>query len=155
MATTVASRKGKGRRLQDFARDVFRVIFKDQLEEGDIVSRQMGGAGTDVVLSPLAKKLIVFDIECKNVEKLNINEAYNQCVANTEKNRIPLLIYTKNHSNVMVNISILHLFKLKNIEMEEKYKDVIVTMNFGDFISVAYPEWKGEIGKKSKWSIIF
>ena len=55
----------------------------------------------------------------------------------------------------MVNISIFDLFKLKNVEMEERYKDVIVTMNFGDFILVAYPEWKGEIGKKSKWSIIY
>jgi len=155
MATTVASRKGKGRRLQDFVRDVFRTIFKEQLEDGDIESRQMGGAGTDVVLSPLAKKYIVFDIECKNVEKLNINEAYNQCVLNTTIDRIPLLIYTKNHSDVMVNISIFDLFKLKNLEMDDKYKKVMVTMNFGEFISVAYPEWKGEIGKKSKWSIIF
>lgn len=150
----VASRKGKGRRLQDFVRDVFKVIFKDQLEEGDIESRQMGGAGTDVVLSPLAKKYIIFDVECKNVEKLNINEAYKQCVANTEKNRISLLIYTKNHSDISVNISIFDMFKLKNSEIDEKYRDMIVTMSFGDLISLAYPDWKGEIGKKSKWSIV-
>lgn len=92
----VSSAKNKGRGLQNKMRDIFRYIFKGMLEDGDIESRQMGGSGTDLVLSPLAKKHIPFDFECKNTESLSIYAVIQQAKANTTKDRIPLIVFKKN-----------------------------------------------------------
>lgn len=95
------SAKAKGRFLQDKVRDTFRFIFKNKgLEDADIKSAIMGTSGCDIVLSPAAKRLIIFDIEVKNQEKLNINEALKQAESNSTKNRIPLLVFHKNHGKV-------------------------------------------------------
>ena len=127
--STVRSRKNKGRKLQNHIRDIFRSVFKDKLEEGDVESRQMGGSGTDVVLSPLAKKLIPFDVECKNVEKFNINETIKQAKANSKPDRIPLIVFTKNKD------------------------DVYVTLTLNDLLKLIYPEWYSAVDLKNKFSI--
>lgn len=92
----VSSAKAKGRSLQQRVRDIFRNIFKGTLEDGDIESRQMGGAGTDLIFSPLAKKHIPFDVECKNTESLNIYSVISQAKSNTGEGRIPLIVFKKN-----------------------------------------------------------
>jgi hypothetical protein len=127
MATKISSRKAKGRKLQDFTRDIFRDIFRYKLEKEDIESRQMGGAGVDVILTPASKKLIPFDIECKNQERFNLNEAMKQAVANTQKDRIPIVVFSKNQD------------------------DVYVSLKFIDFVELMYPDWeKGvKVNKKS------
>ena len=130
MAISIRARKSKGRRLQNYIRDVFRSIFKETLEEGDVESRQMGGAGTDVVLSPLAKKLIPFDIECKNVEKFNINSTIKQAKDNSKEGRIPLIVFTKNQDEVYVGLTLL------------------------DFLRVAYPEWYNKTEFKGKFTLL-
>jgi len=91
--------KAKGRRLQNAITLKFRNLFEGTLHKDDIKSQPMGQAGTDVILSPSAKNLIAFDIECKNQEKLVgvvLTNAIEQCEANTEEGRIPLLIFKKN-----------------------------------------------------------
>ena len=113
-----SSCKAKGRSLQNFVRDSFRNMFKITLEDGDIESRQMGGTGTDIILSPSAKKLIPFDCECKNQEKLNIWKAIEQAESNSEEGRIPLLIFKKNNIDVYVSLSFENFIKL--IEKEIK-----------------------------------
>lgn len=128
MSSSVASRKAKGRRLQDYVRNIFRSVFKSTLEEDDIVSRQMGGSGTDVVLSPLARKMIPFDVECKNVENFNLNETLKQAKANTKEGRIPLIVFTKNKEEVYVSLTML------------------------DFLKIAYPEWYNNTDFKGKFT---
>jgi len=94
-----SSAKAKGRRLQDKVVLKFRELFSSVLEKGDIKPAIMGTSGADVVLSPAAKRLIAFDIECKNVEALigsTLTSAIEQCESNTEEGRIPLLIFKKN-----------------------------------------------------------
>ena len=58
------SSKAKGRRLQNLVRDKLRSKFTI-LEEDDIKSQTMGMTGEDIVLSPAARKLIPYSIECK------------------------------------------------------------------------------------------
>ena len=106
-----SSAKAKGRRLQDFVRDVFRDIFRKELEPDDITSRQMGGAGTDVVLTPSAKKLIPFDIEAKNQEKFNLNEAMKQAISNCKDNRIPMVVFSKKRSKTYCVVEFEKLFE--------------------------------------------
>jgi len=84
MAKTVKSCKAKGRRLQNFVRDMLRDIFSD-LHPDDIKSQTMGMTGEDIVLSPAARKRITFSFECKNVEKLQIWKAINQANSNKKK----------------------------------------------------------------------
>ena len=61
----VKSSKAKGRRLQNYVRDLLRSIFKKKLDEDDIKSQTMGMTGEDIVLSPAARKLIPYSIECR------------------------------------------------------------------------------------------
>ena len=65
------SAKNKGKRLQNDVRDLILETFK-QLEPDDVRSTTMGDSGEDVLLSPKARKLFPFSVECKNQEKLNI-----------------------------------------------------------------------------------
>ena len=65
------SAKNKGKRLQNSVRDILLETFT-QLEEDDIKSTTMWESGEDIQLSPAARKLITYAIECKNQEKINI-----------------------------------------------------------------------------------
>ena len=76
--------KNKGRKLQNHVRDLLRGLFPE-LEEDDIKSQTMGMTGEDIVLSPAARKMIPYTFECKNVEKLSIWKAIEQCEANALK----------------------------------------------------------------------
>ena len=91
------SAKNKGVRLQNAIRDLL-YKFYPSLESGDIKTAVMGESGTDIKLSPLAKKSIIFDIEAKNQEKLNIWSALNQAEDNAEEGRIPLVVFKRNRS---------------------------------------------------------
>ena len=65
------SAKQKGRLLQQKVRDG---ILKNypQLEPDDVRSTSMGAGGTDVQLSPAAKRLFPYEIECKNLAKVSV-----------------------------------------------------------------------------------
>jgi len=89
-----SSAKAKGRRLQQWVRDQILLIFKD-LQEDDVRSNPMGAPGEDLLLSPLARKLFPYSVECKNVEKLNIWGSIDQCTENGGANT-PMIIFKKN-----------------------------------------------------------
>ena len=90
------SRKNKGKRLQNKVRDILLEAFQD-LEQDDIRSAIMGESGEDIKLSPAARKLIPYAIECKNQEKLNIWEALSQAEENSGVST-PVLIFKRNRS---------------------------------------------------------
>ena len=90
------SAKNKGKRLQNKVRDLILVKFQ-QLEEDDVRSTTMGDSGEDVLLSPAARKLFPFSVECKNQEKLNIWSALEQ-TENNSNNHVPLLIFKRNRT---------------------------------------------------------
>lgn len=113
MKTSAA--KAKGRRLQDKVVLKLRNLFEGILHKDDIKPQLMGQSGTDVILSPSAKNLIAFDIECKNVEKLvgaALTSAIEQCESNTEEGRIPLLVFKKNQEPERVILRLDHLLEL-------------------------------------------
>ena len=90
------SAKNKGKRLQNNVRDLILEKFK-QLEEDDVRSITMGDSGEDILLSPAARKLFPFSVECKNQEKLNIWSSLEQTETNAGKHT-PLLIFKRNRS---------------------------------------------------------
>ena len=71
------SAKNKGKRLQNDVRDLILETFTE-LEPDDVRSTTMGDSGEDVLLSPAARKLFPFSVECKNQEKLNVWSSLEQ-----------------------------------------------------------------------------
>ena len=117
------SAKAKGRHLQNIVRDklIEKFINKwtkiPKLEEDDIKSQTMGMCGEDIILSPAARKLIPYSFECKNVEKLNVWKAIEQCEDNAIKidgtlKGEPVIVIKKNRKVPHVVISLEHFLKL-------------------------------------------
>jgi len=107
-----SSRKAKGRRLQQKVRDLLLETFTE-LEPDDIRSTSMGVSGEDLQLSPAARKLIPFAIECKNQEKLNIWESLNQAEENSG-DYDAVLIFKRNRSKTYAVINIDKFIELIN-----------------------------------------
>tara|TARA_B100001063_G_C16642612_1_gene491623 strand:+ start:75 stop:413 length:339 start_codon:yes stop_codon:yes gene_type:complete len=94
------SAKAKGRNLQKWVRDLLLEHFP-QLEPDDVRSTSMGAGGEDIQLSPAARRLFGFSVECKSVEKLNVWAAYEQASANSGDHE-PLLVMKKNRKKPLV-----------------------------------------------------
>lgn len=105
------SAKAKGRKLQNTVRDLIKEHFP-QLHPDDVVSTQMGGAGVDIQLSPAARKVFPYSIECKNTEKINIWAALEQSEANVKDGTFPVVFFKRNHSKTYVAIDADHFFDL-------------------------------------------
>ena len=89
-----SSAKAKGRRLQDYVRERILSTFP-KLEEDDVKCAIMGESGEDIHLSPVARRLVPFSIECKNRESLNIWAALKQA---EEHGHPPMVVFKRNHS---------------------------------------------------------
>ncbi len=117
-----SSAKGKGRRACKKAQEELLRVFPS-LEPDDIRVTPSGVPGEDLQLSPAARRLFPYQVECKNVEKLNIWEAFEQ--AKTHGDYTPLLVYTRNRSDMMVTLrfeDFLKLFQGGNGGREEEDK---------------------------------
>lgn len=98
--------KAKGRRLQQEVRDAVLATFPS-LEPDDVRSTSMGASGADLLLSPAARKLFPYYVECKNTEKINIHQAIVQARHGLYEKRMdpawsssiaPLVVFRKNGS---------------------------------------------------------
>lgn len=94
--SSVASRKAKARRLQQFVRDLILAYFLD-LDPGDVESTSMGVSGPDIKLSPKALKMFPYDVECKNDENKSVWAAWGQVSGRCQPGLKPLLVMKKNH----------------------------------------------------------
>ena len=103
------SAKNKGKRLQNKVRDVILEKF-DKLEPDDVRSITMGDAGEDILLSPAARRLFPFSVECKAQESLSIWSALEQAESNAGKH-IPLLVFKRNRSKTYVTIELEEFIK--------------------------------------------
>ena len=104
------SAKSKGRRLQNQIKELLLESFKE-LEPDDVRSTTMGDSGEDVLLSPAARKLFPFSVECKNQEKLNIWSSLEQAETNAGKH-MPLLIFKRNRSKTYATLQLDDLMRL-------------------------------------------
>lgn len=93
------SAKAKGRRLQQWVRE--KLIEHLQIHPEDIESRSMGAGGEDLIMARAAREKFPHSIECKNTERLNIWDAYEQSKANCG-NYEPLVVIKKNGKNPLV-----------------------------------------------------
>ena len=79
-------------------------IYVPYLHEDDIKSQTMGMTGEDIILSPAARKLIPFSFECKNVERLQMWQAIDQCETNKPDYSAPAVVFKKNNKEPYVAI---------------------------------------------------
>jgi hypothetical protein len=96
-----SSAKAKGRRLQQ---EVQKIILEHYptLEKDDVKVAIMSESGQDIKLSPAARAVFPYSVECKNVEKLNVWSALKQAEQNAPDGQIPLLVFKKNRSKTYV-----------------------------------------------------
>ena len=106
------SAKNKGKRLQNKVRDIILEKF-DKLEPDDVRSITMGDSGEDILLSPAARRLFPFSVECKNQEKLNIWGALEQAEINSDKHA-PLVVFKRNRSKTYAVLEFDKLLELLN-----------------------------------------
>lgn len=118
VASTAASRKAKGRRLQkQIAECISKIIGIPAQKDGDIESRAMGQAGRDVILRGKAKERFIFHgIECKAQESLSIWKALAQAGEHGGK---PIVFFKRNRSETYVALKADDFFDLYKLALKE------------------------------------
>jgi hypothetical protein len=103
------SAKAKGRNLQKWV--VNKLIEEFDIHPEDIKSCSMGAGGEDVVMARAAREKFPFSVECKNVEKLNVWDAYEQAKANSSGYE-PIVVMKKNHKKPLVVLDAEHFISM-------------------------------------------
>lgn len=105
------SAKAKGRRLQQWVRDLILHISHGDLLQDDVRSTSMGAGGEDVLLSPAARSLFPVSIECKNLAKFAGYTLYDQAVANCPDGAEPIVVVKANQRSPLVLVDAEYFFK--------------------------------------------
>ncbi len=111
-----ASAKAKGRKLANEVKEILLEWCPD-LQSGEIRVTPSGAVGEDLTLSPKAREIYPYVIECKNVEKLNIHEALAQAKQHwikrgKKESEFPITIFTKNRADIFAALSLEDFLKL-------------------------------------------
>lgn len=107
-----SSAKAKGRKACKEVQDLM-YLYDTSLELGDIEITSSGATGEDLKLSPAARKIYPWAIECKNQEALNIWAAYEQATEHANGSTlIPIVFYKRNRSELMVTLTAENFMKL-------------------------------------------
>ena len=107
-----SSAKAKGRRLQQWVRDLILDLFPT-LQEDDVKSTSMGAGGEDVQLSPAARRLLPITIECKNKKAFAVYRDYDQATNHSCKsNGEPVLVIKGDRRKPLVVVDATHYFRL-------------------------------------------
>lgn len=117
---TPASAKAKGRKLQQWVRDIILELFPT-LEPDDVRSTSMGAGGEDVTLSPAARKKVPYQIECKNKARSQIHTYYEQ--AKTHGKQQPLVVVKQDRRETLAIVEAEHFFSLLRDLDNYKNKD--------------------------------
>ena len=108
----IRSRKAKGRRLQNWVRDLLLSLFTTFTDD-DVYCAIMGESGADVKFSPLAQTIIPYSIECKNKETFSgIYKVMEQANGNRKTMQVPLGIIKMNNFQPLVIVDARHFFNL-------------------------------------------
>lgn len=104
------ARKAKGRQLQQKVRDAILAAFPN-LEDDDVRSTGMGQGGEDVQLSPAARKLFPYSVECKRNKAFAVYGPYEQASANSMGFE-PLLVIQGDRKKPLVLLDLSHFMEL-------------------------------------------
>ena len=93
---------------QKVAKDLLTLF--PQLEPDDVKSTSMGAAGEDVQLSPAARRLFPYQIECKNKATSQLHTYYKQALSHGKHE--PVVICKMDRDIVLATVSWEHFQKL-------------------------------------------
>jgi len=114
MAISVASRKMKGRLLQQLVRDkIIQMLKPWGILPEDVKSTSMGVSGTDIQLSPLAKSFLPVSTECKSHKSMAIYKLYEQAKTAAKTDEEPLLVVKANHKKPLAVVDLDYYIKLE------------------------------------------
>ena len=103
------SAKAKGRRLQQWVRDL--LIEKLDVHPEDVESRSMGAGGEDLIMARAAREKFPYSVECKNRnEYKGIYNAFKQAIKHSPLE--PLLVIKMNREKPLAVIDLDHFFDL-------------------------------------------
>lgn len=106
------SAKAKGKRLVQHLRDRL-LAWAPDLSPDDIYMPTTSQPGRDIFFSPKAQAIFPYAVECKNVEKLNVHQAYAQSKTHIKaEGEIPMVVFSKNRSEVLIALSLEDFLKL-------------------------------------------
>ena len=108
-AMKTQSAKAKGRRLQQWMRDL--LIEKLEVHPEDIESRSMGAGGEDLIMARAAREKFPYSIECKNQESINIWKSYEQAKENAGEYE-PIVVLKRNNTKPLVLVDADYFVKL-------------------------------------------
>ena len=112
VALKPSSAKQKGRLFQQEVRDRILADYPN-LEPDDVRSTSMGAGGTDIQLSPAAKKEFPYAVECKSLAESAAHRYYNQACAHAKvSGGEPLAIVKINRRPAVAIISFDHFMGL-------------------------------------------
>ena len=107
---STASRKSKGRLLQQWTRDKI-LELNPELEPDDCKSTSMGAGGEDVQLSPAAREMVPLSIECKARAKFAGYAFMEQAVSNSHKVQ-PVVVVKADRKKPLVMVDADYFFTL-------------------------------------------
>lgn len=102
-----ASCKAKGRRACSEVKELL-CKYAPDLDPDHIAVTPSGCTGDDLFLSPAAREIYPWAIECKNTEAINVWKAFAQAEGHAEIHRLtgrqmtPVLFFRRNRSKLMV-----------------------------------------------------
>lgn len=124
MPISIASRKAKGRNLQQYvAKRISDITGIPWGKDECIASREMGQTGTDVRLIGEAKKIFPFSIECKYQETWSVPAWIKQAKENWKKSTGDWLLFVrKNRHEEIVIMDAEAFFKIyeEYLKLKEK-----------------------------------
>lgn len=88
-----------------------------KLKPDDVRSTSMGASGEDIQLSPAARNVFPYSVECKNTERLGLRSAWQQAKMNAGIYE-PALFHTWNRGDKLVVIRMEHFFNLMELLYE-------------------------------------
>lgn len=107
---STAARKSKGRALQQKVRDLIYKTYP-HLEPGDAISTGMGQGGEDIQLSPAARKVFGYSVECKRNKAFAVYGPYEQASANC-KGYEPIVVIQGDRKKPLVLVDLEHFMEL-------------------------------------------
>lgn len=95
---TPQSAKAKGRKLQQFVRDMILEYFP-KLAKEDVRSTGMGQQGADIQFSKFAQDALGIAVECKSYERIHVYQWYWQAMDHAkESDLMPVVVIKQNNA---------------------------------------------------------
>jgi hypothetical protein len=106
-----SSAKAKGRKHQQWVRDKIYEAFPS-LEDGDVRSTSMGAGGEDLQLSPAARRVFPYSVECKAFKSFAVYKVMDQAAENAPAGSEPIAIIKGDRRKPLAVIDAEHFFQL-------------------------------------------